>query len=136
MSSSPELSQNISKTIQVVLTDLAEFAYLMGSAETERYNEESDIDIAVFWKETSTDEQKKQCLADLEKTFSRDVDLVSLNKIDVIFAHQVLQKGRLIFDNNLGLHLKWKMEKLSEYPDFKISRKVIEDNILQRKKYV
>ncbi len=127
---------NISKTIHDVLIDLAEFAYLMGSAETEKFNKESDIDVAVFWKDSSADEQKRKCLVDLEKVFNREVDLVSLNKIDIIFAHQVLEKGRLLFDSNAGLHLKWKMEKLSEYPDFKTSRKVIEDNILNRKKYV
>lgn len=128
--------QSISKTIHDALTDLAEFAYLMGSAETERFNKESDIDVAVFWKKTCSEDQKRECSIDLEKTFKRDVDLVSLNKIDVIFARQVLEKGRLLFDNNAGLHLNWKMEKLSEYPDFKASRKVIEDNILNRKKYV
>lgn len=127
---------NISKTINDALKDLAEFAYLMGSAETERFNNESDIDVAVFWKETTTGDQKRKCLADLETLSNREVDLVALNKIDVIFAHQVLDKGRLIFDNNAGLHLKWKVDRMSEYPDFKISRKIIEDHILNRKKYV
>ena len=127
---------NISKTICAVLMDFAEFAYLMGSAETERFNKESDIDVAVFWKDSSTDEQKRKCLVDLEKAFNREVDLVSLNKVDIIFAHQVLEKGRLLFDNYAGLLLQWKMQKLAEYPDFKTSRKVIEDNILNRKKYV
>lgn len=128
--------QNISKTIHDSLIGLAEFAYLMGSAETERFNQESDIDVAVFWKESSIEDQKRKSLTDLEKLFNREVELVSLNKIDVIFAYQVLNKGRLLFDNNPGLHLKWKIDKMSEYPDFKSSRKIIEDNILNRKKYV
>lgn len=129
-------SENISEKIIESISALAEFAYLMGSAETERFNSESDIDVAVFWKEKCTDKQIRHCWIDLTDKFDREVDLVALNRIDVIFARQVLEKGRLLFDNNSGLHLKWKMEKLSEYPDFKITRKPIEDNILNRKKYV
>ena len=133
MDSSPE---NITKIINETLTDLAEFGYLMGSAETERFNIKSDIDVAVFWKEMCTEDQKKKCWAALEDKFNRDVDLVSLNDTDVIFARQVLETGRLIFNKNPGVFLKWKMEKMSEYPDFKASRKIIEGNILNRKKYV
>ena len=130
------VSMDISKKIKEIIADLAEFAYLMGSAETERFNKESDIDIAVYWKDSCPDEQKSKCWMALSDKFNREIDLISLNKIDVIFARQVLEKGRLLFDNNSGLHLKWKMERLSEYPDFKASRKIIEDNILNRKKYV
>lgn len=126
----------ISKILAETLADQAEFAFLMGSAETERFRPDSDIDVAVFWKETVTSEQMNFLCRNLEKKFNRDVDLISLNKIDVIFARQVLETGRLLFNNSAGNLLKWKMEKLSEYPDFKFSRKLIEDQILKRKKYV
>ena len=130
------LPDSISKTLAEVLTQQAEFAFLMGSAETERFHKDSDIDVAVFWKKSCSEEQKTKCWRRLEESFNRDVDLVSLNDIDVIFARQVLEKGRLLFNNASGVLLNWKMEKLSAYPDFKRSRKVIEDNILNRKKYV
>lgn len=126
----------ISTTLTEVLDQQAEFAFLMGSAETERFHKDSDVDVAVFWKKSCSAEQKKKCWRVLEDRFSRDVDLVSLNEIDIIFARQVLEKGRLLFNNASGVLLNWKMEKLADYPDFKISRKVIEDNILTRKKYV
>lgn len=127
---------NISKTLSEVLTQGAEFAYLMGSAETERFHAESDIDVAVFWKSTCSEDQKKNHLRMLEEKINRDIDLISLNKIDIIFARQVLETGRLLFCSSDGVLLNWKMEKLSDYPDFKASRKIIEDNILNRKKYV
>ena len=133
MNSSPK---SISNSITEILSGDAEFAFLMGSAETERFNADSDIDIAVFWKSQVTKEKINESWKLLEESFQREVDLVSLNDIDVIFARQVLEKGRLLFKNEDGLLLKWKMEKLSVYPDFKASRKIIEDNILNRKKYV
>ena len=129
-------AESISQTLTRILIQDAEFAFLMGSAETERFHAESDIDVAVFWK-TSCDELKKQeYRRTLEENFNRDVDLISLNKIDVVFARQVLETGRMLFTNSDGFLLNWKMEQMSDYPDFKASRKIIEDNILKRKKYV
>ncbi len=127
---------NISTTIINKISDLVEFVFLMGSAETERFNEQSDIDIAVYWKLETTDEHKRKILFELQDLFGRDVDLVSLSNIDDIFAMQVLDKGRILINNNQGLLLQWKVEKMSKYPDFKFSRKIIEENILNRKKYV
>lgn len=129
-------SESMAKAITEILLEDAEFVFLMGSAETIRFNSESDIDIAVFWKKNCTPEKINSYLPILENKFNRDVDLISLNNIDVIFARQVLEKGRLLFNKSDGLLLNWQMEKMSEYPDFKISRKIIEDNILNRKKYV
>ena len=126
----------ISETLIATLSGDAEFAFLMGSVGTDRFQPESDIDIAVFWKSSFGFEKSSNYVRLLEEKFSRDVDLVSLNAVDVIFARQVLEKGRLLFSNSDGILLNWKMEKLSEYPDFKYSRKIIEDNILTRKKYV
>ncbi len=130
------IQKSISQTLIENLIHDAEFAFLMGSAETERFHTQSDIDVAVFWK-TSCDELKKnKYLQILEEKFNRDVDLISLNKIDVIFARQVLESGRLLFTNSDGFLLNWKTEQMSTYPDFKVSRKIIEENILKRKKYV
>lgn len=128
--------QVISKTIIEILGSSTEFVFLMGSAETARFNTESDIDVAAFWKTSVTKEQINLCWRTLEEKFNRDVDLVSLNNTDVIFARQVLETGRLLVNNSSGLLLGWKVKILSDYPDFKASRKIIEDNILNRKKYV
>ncbi len=129
-------ADEICKILTEILEQDAEFAFLMGSAGTDRFHSQSDIDIAVFWKSTCLEDQINQSTRLLEKKFNRDVDLVSLNKIDVIFARQVLETGRLVFCLSDGILLNWKMQKLSDYPDFKVSRKMIEDNILNRKKYV
>lgn len=127
---------DISQIITADLNDLADFCYLMGSAETERFNENSDVDIAVFWKQDTSEAQKNKCKANFEEKFKRDIDLISLNKVDVIFAWQVLERGRLLFSGSKGIHLNWQMEQMSNYPDFKMSRQIIEKNILNRKKYV
>ncbi len=127
---------SISRILTDTLIQYAEFAFLMGSAETPRFNLQSDIDIAVYWKSSCNENQRNQLYRMLEEKFSREIDLISLERIDVIFARQVLETGRLLFTQSDGFLLNWKMEQLSDYPDFKASRKIIEDNILKRKKYV
>lgn len=129
-------SDSISKTLVETLAQAAEFAFLMGSAETDRFQAGSDIDVAVYWKTSYSKDQIDLFWRMLEEKFNREVDLISLNTIDVIYARQVLETGRLLFTNSPGILLNWKMEKLSDYPDFKASRKIIEENILNRKKYV
>lgn len=121
-----------------VLQGYCDFIYLLGSAGTSRFHEKSDIDIAVYWSKIPEFQKIADLITQLETAFARDVDLVGLNQTDPIFARQVLETGRLIFVNpkQKGVLLNWQMEKLSEYPDFKYSRRGIEDNILKRKKYV
>lgn len=127
---------NIHASLIDVLGSEAEFIYLLGSAETERFHAESDIDVAVFWKPSVSDKQIHGYWGELEKRLSRDVDLVSINTADIIFSRQILETGRLVLNKDPGTLLNWKVKVLSEYPDFKASRKIIEDNILNRKKYV
>jgi predicted nucleotidyltransferase len=129
--------EQISQIVAGLFPAQIEFAYLLGSAGTERFNSESDIDLAIFWKnEPSLSELTNYKEKLSEKLEDRNVDLISLNHIDLIFSRQVLETGRLLFSHSPGLHLQWKAEQLSRYPDFKFSRSIIEKNILNRKKYV
>lgn len=130
-------SQNsISEVLMKHLSKPAEFVYLMGSAETDRFHPESDIDVAVFWKPDQTETDLKNVYRNLQKELDHDLDLIVLNDVDIIFARQVLETGRLLMNHSPEILLNWKMQTLSSYPDFKVSRKIIEDNILKRKKYV
>jgi predicted nucleotidyltransferase len=117
--------------------DLSEFCFLLGSAATPRFRQDSDIDIAVFWKNGEIDfNQKLKIVNELEDKLGYAIDLISLNNIDIIYGIQVVDTGRLLINNNPGLMLEWKAKQLSRYPDFKASRAIIEKNILNRKKYV
>ena len=102
-----------------------------------KVREDSDVDIAVFWKDEKMDFTSKLSFTnELQDRFGRDVDLIGLNDIDVIYGMQVMEKGRILINHNPGLLLSWQSEQLSRYPDFKSSREVIEKNILNRKRYV
>lgn len=128
--------EEIRLKLQPFLKGKTRFAYLLGSAGTPRFHAESDIDIAAHF-------DKKMSLADLikvkgqlEDTLGRDVDLIDLNEIDPIFARQVIENGRILWNQDPGIHTLWRINSLSKYEDLKISRKIIEDQLLKRKKYV
>ena len=105
--------KSIQLAVQNILSQYCEFGFLLGSAATARFNEKSDIDLAVFWKQSIDEKIKTQCWNELEEVFGRETQVVGLNKVDIIFARQVLETGRILFVNSDGLLLNWKMTVLS-----------------------
>jgi predicted nucleotidyltransferase len=129
--------EKIQSIVEQTIGNLSDFCFLLGSAATPRFREDSDIDVAVFWRNGDIDfDLKLKIMNELEDKLGHDIDLISLNNIDIIYGIQVVDKGRLLFNTNPGLMLEWKAKQLSRYPDFKASRAIIENNILNRKKYV
>lgn len=128
--------ENLKQTMVNAFGDNCVFCILMGSALTDRFNDQSDIDLAVYFvTEPSFSELSRLNLL-LSDQFERDVDLVSLNRIDPVFARQVLETGRPLLIADLAFFNVWKAQQISLYPDFKESRLIIENNLLNRKKYV
>ncbi len=113
-----------------------EFVFLLGSYGTDRYLAESDIDLACYYTEQLSEKEKTLLWNNLELLTDRSIDLVELNQVDSIFARQVIETGRLLFNRNPELLLKWKITNNSKYIDFKMDRHIIEENILIRKKLI
>lgn len=129
--------EKIQSIVDQTIGKLSDFCFLLGSASTPRFRQDSDIDIAVYWRNGEIDfDHKLKIMNELEEKLGHDIDLISLNNIDVIYGIQVIDTGRLLVNTNPGLMLEWKVKQLSRYPDFKASRAIIENNILNRKKYV
>lgn len=135
MDSLTEEKNYIISKLKEILKDKVEFALLFGSINKENYNSNSDIDVAVFLKpEFYNTEQIIKLRKELAYSFIRDVDLVILNDADTIITMQAIANGSLIIDN--GKYTLFKARKISEYLDFKMSRKIIEDNMLNGRLYV
>lgn len=129
--------KDIVSVVTNTLGNFSEFCFLLGSASTPRFRQDSDIDIGVFWKNREIDfDLKLKIMQTLEDKLGHEIDLITLNDIDVIYGIQVVDTGKILLNNNPGLLLDWKVKQLSKYPDFKASRAIIEENILNRKKYV
>ena len=123
---------DIIKTITSILRDKVEFALLFGSFITDNYNSKSDIDIAAFFRQFNTDMNTIIDLnAQIMSAVGRETDLICLNTSDIIITMQVLARGRLIFALDDALFYQFKARKISEYLDFKMDRKIIEDRLLK-----
>jgi predicted nucleotidyltransferase len=119
-----------------LLKGKAEFALLFGSITNDNFNIESDIDIAIYFNsEFNTKEKKAGIRSEIFNSFDRDIDLIILNDADIIVTMQVLANGDIIINENNSNFILFKVKKISEYLDFKISRKIIEDNMLNGRIY-
>jgi predicted nucleotidyltransferase len=131
-----EEKQNIILRLIELLKGKAEFALLFGSITNDNFNIESDIDIAVYFNsEFNTKEKKAGIRSEIFNSFDRDIDLIILNDADIIVTMQVLANGDIIINDNNSNFILFKVKKISEYLDFKISRKIIEDNMLNGRIY-
>lgn len=121
--------------IKEVLKDSVEFALLFGSAVTGRMTLESDIDIGAYFKKPIGFDEILGIKAALSDKTDRDIDLIVMNTGDTIITMQILANGKLFINNDPGFFIRYKAGKIGEYIDFKMDRKIIEDNLLRGRIY-
>ena len=98
--------------------------YVFGSYGSRKETKESDIDIAVLIDETRL---KKKNFAALKKdyysaspTFSmQPVDIVILNTAPSFLKYHILKTGRVLYDKNRNLRIKFATKTIIEYLDYK-----------------
>jgi len=129
------LPSDIIDGIKEFLKEKVEFALLFGSTVTGRVSAESDIDIGVFFNKTPGFDEYIELKRTLSEASNRDVDLVTLNTCDTIISMQILATGIIFINNNPGFFVRYKAGIIGEYIDFKIDRKIVEDNLLQGRLY-
>src|SRR4030042_6399355 len=105
-------------------TDEVSALYIFGSAGKGRTTGESDIDIAVLIDESKLKRRNFELLKRkyyaASPTFSmRPVDIVILNTALPFLKHQVLKTGRILFDRNRKLRVRFTERPITEYLDFK-----------------
>lgn len=99
-------------------------AYLFGSQTSGKIGPMSDVDIAILLKENAP---KGRELIHEEDYLSyriedalqvKKVDLIELNKQGLIFVHNVLRTGKLIYDADPDFRIKFVAKVISDYCDF------------------
>ncbi|MEA2028068.1 MAG: nucleotidyltransferase domain-containing protein [Campylobacterota bacterium] len=105
-------------------SDNVVFGYLFGSYATQTQTQKSDIDIALWLKDTSLDAQL-QINYELSKLLKKDVDLVLLNSIKNIYLlESILKEGKVLKDSDE----RFDFELLKEHQilDYKAFKKYID----------
>jgi len=98
--------------------------YVFGSYPKERKTKESDIDIAVLIDESKLKKKdfellKKKYYAASPSFSMRPVDIVILNTAPPFLKYQVLKTGRVLFDRNRKVRVRFTEKAITEYLDFK-----------------
>ena len=105
----------------VLKKEPVEFAYLYGSVAEGRETEMSDLDIGIFIEEPGEFGLKElgRLKNELDRATGREVDLRVLNDSEIVFQHQVLSKGELIFSSNEEERVSFETDVYKKYLDFK-----------------
>ncbi len=98
-------------------------AYLFGSQATGRTGPMSDVDIAVLLKEPHPKGRDLIHAMDylafrIEEVLKKEVDIVELNSQGLIFQHNALRSGKLIYDADPSFRIKYIARIISNYCDF------------------
>lgn len=93
------------------------FAYLFGSAANGKIRKEGDIDIAIYflpdnneveWEMHGKDFPEEARIGlELERLLNKDIDLVILNRARPIIADEILRKGTMISNKDVGIFLEF-----------------------------
>lgn len=126
----PSGKDEIVRLIQETLGPKVKFALLFGSVLKPSFRDESDVDIAAYFKEDVDPSDRLDLQAQIESKIHREIDLIVLNDADIVITMQVLANGECILCEDSTQLARFKALKISEYIDFKRSRKVVEDHLM------
>ncbi|NCO83205.1 MAG: nucleotidyltransferase domain-containing protein [Nitrospirae bacterium CG_4_10_14_3_um_filter_44_29] len=111
-------------------------AYLFGSQATGKTGPMSDVDIAVLLKEPRPKgrelmRQMNYLSFRIEEIFKKEVDVIEMNSQGLIFQHNVLRSGNLIYDADPLFRANYVSRLISSYCDFEPTIRFIKKFHLQ-----
>ena len=122
--------EEIARAFAELYAPYSRFGLLFGSVLDERFNAQSDVDIAVLFHRELVSTKCIELRQKLEDKLRRDIDVIDLRNADPIITWQVLENGHLVFSAEVDEFHQFKARKISEYLDFKRSRAVVERHLV------
>lgn len=98
--------------------------YFFGSASLGNANRDSDIDIAVLVNDAKKGRKTYESLrgeyyAASPRFSLRPVDIVLLNTAPPFLKHRIIKTGKVLFDRNRRLRVRFTARAIMEYLDYK-----------------
>lgn len=112
-------------------------AYLFGSHVSGKSTPESDVDIAILLKHNAPKGRELIHEEDyLAYKIARmleviEVDLIDLNSKGILFQHNVLRTGMLIYDGDPAFRIRFETRVIIRFCDFEPTLRYIEKRQLQ-----
>lgn len=107
--------------------------YLFGSVVSGSTHTESDVDVAILFRDGYVPHIDKilEMQDKLTSLLSRETDVVILNNASPIIRMQVLRKGKKILDRDRRSFNRFFVRTIFEYDDLKRVRSVIEKKVMR-----
>jgi len=106
----------------------AEAIYLFGSFADNTFNENSDIDIAVLYKNRVDRIKLFNMQNELSLKFNRDVDLVDLQDVNDVFAYEIINKSKKLKTSKFAKEYEFRV--WLRYLDLQEDRKIIVEDFI------
>lgn len=92
--------------------------YVFGSHGTEQENERSDIDFGILFSAEPGLLEQMNLEAEIEEIVERSVDVVPLNKCNILLKYKVISEGQKIYERDEIITADFKENVLKDYFDF------------------
>ena len=122
-----QIEQIIKK--EILKLNSVKMIYLYGSVLSEAFNDESDIDCALYCNESDFNKGYLEIKPEIELTLKRDLDLVNIKTANPDFATEIIASGKLIYTKDQLFKDKFEMRILSEYLTLEEDRAIVLENI-------
>ena len=110
------------------------FAYIFGSYAKGNVREDSDIDIAIYLKDSIGTYAYLDMKMELSEALKREVDLVILNDSTPLLKYEIYKKNILLFTHDESIENRYKVKTLFEYDDMKRYLDLSYDKTIERMK--
>lgn len=106
--------------------------YIFGSFGTKSERPDSDIDLAILFKNNPPLFEELKIESNISQIFGRDdIDLVNLNKAPIDMCHQVLYTGELLYCSDEIALADFKEKVFKIYGDYGLVLKIFYDDYLK-----
>lgn len=106
--------------------------WLFGSEAQGRARADSDVDLAVLFRDRPSALELLDAKADLVQALDRQVDLVDLQRASPILAMQVLKGGQLLVDHNPTRRISFVAHVPGRYEDIQRIRRPAQQAMFRR----
>lgn len=95
------------------------FAYIFGSYSRDSIRRNSDIDIAIYLKDSMDTYEYLDMKMKLSEALKREVDLIILNDATPLLRYEIYKNNILLFTRDKSVESRYKVKTLFEYNDMK-----------------
>lgn len=105
---------------------------LFGSTATNKTHADSDIDIAFISKNKHDSLKLYTCTQDLSDLLKKEVDLIDLTKASPVMQVQIINKGRVIYDEDPQFRMEFFILAFKKYARLNEEREAVLKKIQER----